>query len=56
MSEAGMRTLHIGLRISDLSRSLAFYAAVGYAIVGDRRRDRFGTLAMLRLPGDSSSP
>ena len=27
-----MRTLHVGLRVSDLSRSLAFYTAVGYRI------------------------
>jgi len=24
-----MRTLHVGLRVSDLERSLTFYAAVG---------------------------
>ena len=29
-----MRTLHVGLRVSDLERSLAFYAAVGYTVAG----------------------
>jgi catechol 2,3-dioxygenase-like lactoylglutathione lyase family enzyme len=29
-----MRTLHFGLRVADLDRSLAFYAAVGYEVVG----------------------
>jgi lactoylglutathione lyase len=28
-----MRTLHVGLRVSDLERSLAFYTAVGYTVV-----------------------
>jgi predicted lactoylglutathione lyase len=27
-----MRTLHVGLQVSDLERSLAFYAAVGYTV------------------------
>ncbi len=30
-----MRTLHFGLRVADLDRSLAFYTAVGYEIVGN---------------------
>jgi len=29
-----MRTLHFGLRVADLGRSLAFYAAIGYEVVG----------------------
>ena len=29
-----MRTLHFGLRVADLERSLAFYNAVGYEVVG----------------------
>lgn len=47
-----MRTLHVGLRVSDLERSLAFYTAVGYQIVGTVEGTPFGTLTMLRLPGD----
>ena len=29
-----MRTLHGGLRASDLERSLAFYTAAGYTVAG----------------------
>jgi hypothetical protein len=29
-----MRTLHVGLRVGDLERSLAFCSAVGYTVVG----------------------
>jgi lactoylglutathione lyase len=48
-----MRTLNVGLRVSDLERSLAFYTAVGYMIVGTVEGTAFGSLTMLRLPGDS---
>jgi len=48
-----MRTLHVGLRVSDFERSLAFYTAVGYTVVGTVKGTGFGTLAMLRLPSDS---
>ncbi len=47
------RTLHVGLRVSDLNRSLAFYTAVGYTVVGTVEGTGFGSLTMLRLPGDS---
>jgi lactoylglutathione lyase len=47
-----MRTLHVGLRVSDLERSLAFYSAVGYMVVGTVEGTAFGSLTMLRLPGD----
>ena len=47
-----MRTLHIGLRVADLERSLAFYTALGYAVVGTVPQTEFGSLTMLRLPGD----
>ena len=47
-----MRTLHVGLRVSDLERSLAFYSAVGYTVVGTVERTAFGSLSMLQLPGD----
>src|ERR1022692_3186416 len=46
-----MRTLHFGLRVADLDRSLAFYAAVGYEIVGNVPETGLGHLTMLRLPG-----
>jgi lactoylglutathione lyase len=47
-----MRTLHFGLRVADLDRSLAFYTAVGYEIVGNVPETDLGHLTMLRLPGD----
>src|SRR3954462_7778141 len=47
-----MRTLHFGLRVTDLDRSLAFYTAVGYEIVGDVPETGMGHLTMLKLPGD----
>jgi lactoylglutathione lyase len=47
-----MRTLHVGLRVTDLRRSLAFYTAIGYEIVGEVPKSGIGHLTMLRLPGD----
>ena len=47
-----MRTLHFGLRVADLDRSLAFYTAVGYEIVGSVPETPVGQLTMLKLPGD----
>ena len=47
-----MRTLHFGLRVADLDRSLAFYTAVGYEVVGTVPETPLGRLTMLKLPGD----
>ena len=47
-----MRTLHVGLRVEDLDRSLAFYQNVGYDVVGTVPETEFGSLTMLKLPGD----
>ena len=47
-----MRTLHFGLRVADLDRSLAFYTAVGYELVGTVPGTAFGDLTMLKLPDD----
>ncbi|RAY14693.1 VOC family protein [Actinomadura craniellae] len=47
-----MRTLHFGLRVADLKRSLAFYTAVGYEVVGEVPETEFGHLTMLKLPGN----
>jgi lactoylglutathione lyase len=47
-----MRTLHFGLRVDDLDRSLAFYTAVGFEIVGNVPETGLGHLTMLKLPGD----
>jgi lactoylglutathione lyase len=48
-----MRTLHFGLRVADLERSLAFYTAVGYEVIGSVPETAFGSLTMLKLPGDN---
>jgi lactoylglutathione lyase len=47
-----MRTLHIGLRVADLERSLAFYAALGYETVGSVPETSLGDLTMIKLPDD----
>jgi lactoylglutathione lyase len=47
-----MRTLHFGLRVADLERSLGFYRAVGYEVVGSVPETQFGHLTMLKLPDD----
>ncbi len=47
-----MRTLHVGLRVTDLERSLFFYEALGYEVVGTVPETEFGSLTMLTLPGD----
>jgi lactoylglutathione lyase len=47
-----MRTLHFGLRVADLDRSLAFYTAVGYEVVGRVPETALGELTMLKLPDD----
>ncbi len=47
-----MRTLHFGLRVTDLDRSLAFYTAVGYEVVGRVPETPLGELTMLKLPND----
>jgi len=48
----GMRTLHPAYRVSDLTASLKFYAALGYEQVG--RVDLGGgvTLTMLKFPSE----
>jgi lactoylglutathione lyase len=47
-----VRTLHVGLRVADLERSIAFYTSVGYEVLGDVPATELGTLTMLKLPGD----
>ena len=47
-----MRTLHFALRVADLDRSLAFYTALGYEVVGSVPETPLGHLTMLKLPGD----
>ena len=47
-----MRTLHFGLHVADLDRSLAFYSALGYLVVGEVPETPLGHLSMLKLPTD----
>ena len=47
-----MRTLHVGLRVGDMDRSLVFYTAVGYEVVGHVEGTPIGDLAMLKLADD----
>ncbi len=47
-----MRTLHIGLRVEDLERSLEFYENLGYEVVGTVPATELGDLTMLKLSDD----
>jgi lactoylglutathione lyase len=47
-----MRTLHVGLRVEDVERSLNFYESLGYEVVGTVPETEFGALMMLKLPDD----
>jgi lactoylglutathione lyase len=47
-----MRTLHLGPRVADLDRSLAFYTNLGYEAMGEVPTTDLGHLTMLKLPGD----
>jgi lactoylglutathione lyase len=47
-----MRTLHLGLRVADLERSVAFYTGLGYDVLGTVPETELGSLTMLKLPGD----
>ncbi len=47
-----MRTLHVGLRVDDLERSVGFYTNLGYEVLGSVPETEFGSLTMLKLPGD----
>lgn len=44
--------LHLGLRVTDLDRSLAFYTTLGYAEIGRVPDTAYGSLTMLQLPDD----
>jgi lactoylglutathione lyase len=44
--------LHVGLRVADPDRAVAFYTAVGYEVVGRVPETPAGQLTMLELPGD----
>src|SRR4051794_40677668 len=48
-----MRTLQVGLRVSGMERSVAFYTAVGCAVTGTVEETAYGSLTVLQLPGDA---
>src|SRR5215218_5473032 len=50
-----VRTLHLGLRVADLDRSLAFYTAVGYEVVGEVPDTDLGHLTCSSCPVTSLS-
>ena len=47
-----MRTLHVGIRVADPDRAVAFYTAVGYEVVGRVPDSSAGQLTMLKLHDD----
>jgi len=47
-----VRTLHVGLRVTDPARSTDFYTGLGYQVLGHVPATKLGTLTMLKLPGD----
>jgi lactoylglutathione lyase len=47
-----MKTLQFGLHVADREASVAFYAALGYEIVGEVPESPIGHLTMLKLPDD----
>jgi lactoylglutathione lyase len=47
-----VRTLHLGIQVTDLEKSLAFYTGLGYHLLGGVPATDFGSLTMLALPGD----
>ncbi len=47
-----MKTLHLALRVADVERSLAFYTALGYEVLGSVPATELGSLTMLKLQGD----
>jgi lactoylglutathione lyase len=47
-----VRTLHFSLRVADPERSLAFYQALGYEVVGRVPQTPEGDLTMIKLPDD----
>jgi lactoylglutathione lyase len=47
-----MRTLHFGMRVADLTRSLEFYSRLGYEAIGTVPETPSGSLTMLKLPDE----
>ncbi len=51
-ASAAPRTLHVGLRVTDLHQSITFYRKLGYEVVGTVPSTPIGQLVMLKLAGD----
>jgi lactoylglutathione lyase len=47
-----VRRLHIGFHVTDLARSLEFYAGPGYQAMGTVPGTPSGSLTMLKLPDE----
>ena len=47
-----MKALHVGLRVTDMTRSTAFYTSLGYETLGQVHASESVTLTMLKLPDD----
>jgi lactoylglutathione lyase len=47
-----VRTLQFGLKVADRETSAAFYAALGFEVVGEVPDSPIGHLTMLKLPDD----
>src|SRR4051812_13318591 len=47
-----MKTLHVGLRVENLQRSLGFWTVLGYEVIGEVPHTELGSLTMLKLPAD----
>ena len=50
-----MKTLFVSYRVTDLDRSLDFYAALGYAELGRVALDDGGRLALLKFPDEPAA-
>ncbi|MCM2416349.1 VOC family protein [Streptomyces sp. RKAG290] len=50
-----MKTLFVSYRISDLDRSLGFYAALGYAELGRVEVGEGARLVILKFPGEPAA-
>lgn len=50
-----MKTLMVAIRVTDLDRSLRFYAAIGYAELGRVAEGDGGSLVVLKFPGEPAA-
>jgi lactoylglutathione lyase len=48
-----MKTLHVGLQVTDIDQSTEYYTSLGYEVVGTVPETEIGALTMLKLPGDA---